>query len=308
MELWCVAHFFLKPFERISDWRVQGGKPKKMKTRLNFLWSDPRNLQIAILSTFLIYGIGWLDWGFNVDLYAAIIGAGMLTQWIGIRITRGSMHSLKSGLITVLGLCLLFKTNLLWVGALAAAGSIAIKYLLRIDGKHFFNPSNFGIVAAILLTGEAWISPGQWGSGAMLIFAIGGAAMLVTIRVRRLATGIVFFSVLFALEYARTVLYLGWSHDVLFHKFSSGSLLLFTFFMITDPVTTPRHPKARLLWAATVAFTAFTMTHWFYLYTAPLYALIICAPLTPWVNRRFPAQRFRWSKHTTNVQLKTQLS
>jgi len=81
--------------------------------------------------------------------------------------------------------------------------------------------------------------------------------------------------------------------------------LLFTFFMITDPVTTPRHPKARLVWASAVALLAFGMTHWFYMYTAPLYALIILAPMTPLLNKFFPAERFRWASQQSNIQLKT---
>lgn len=267
-------------------------------------FKDARNLQITMLATFLIYGMFFLGWAFDTGKFAAIIASGMITQWIGIKWTGGSMQSLKSGWITVIGLCLLLQTSEWWVGVVAAVLSIGVKYVLKADGKHFFNPSNFGIVAVILLTGQAWISPGQWGSGALFIFLIGGAAMLITIKVRTLATGITFIATLFLMEYLRTVLYLGWNIDVLLHKFSSGSLLLFTFFMITDPVTSPRHPRARLFWAAGVALLAFTMTHWFYLYTAPLYALIILAPMTPILNRIFPAERFRWSSQKSISHLK----
>jgi Na+-transporting NADH:ubiquinone oxidoreductase subunit NqrB len=44
------------------------------------------------------------------------------------------------------------------------AGSLAIssKFLLQVEKKHFFNPANFGIIAALILTPDAWVSPGQW--------------------------------------------------------------------------------------------------------------------------------------------------
>lgn len=279
-----------------------------MKNSFLLFFQDARNLQLTMLSTFLIYGMIYLGWTFEAGKFTAIIVAGLLTQWIGIRFTGGSMQSMKSAWITVIGLCLLLQTTLVWVGILAAVFSIGVKFLLKVDGKHFFNPSNFGIVATIALTGEAWISPGQWGSGALFIFAIGGAAMLITIKVKRLGTGIAFIGTLFLLEYLRTVLYLGWDMDVLLHKFSSGSLLLFTFFMITDPVTTSRHPKARLVWASGVAVLAFLMTHWFYLYTAPLYALILLAPLTPVLNKIFHGQRFSWSTTNSTIHLKPHTS
>lgn len=263
---------------------------------------------MTMLTVFLINGILFLGWAMDIKIFLAIVISGLIVQAVGIYLTGGSWQGMKSAWITVIGLCLLLKTTLIWVAILTAVLSIVVKFLIRADGKHFFNPSNFGIVVAILLTGEAWISPGQWGSGGLFIFLIGGAAMLITIKVKRLGTGIAFIATLFILEYARTVLYLGWGTDVLVHKFSSGALLLFTFFMITDPVTTPRHPWARLIWAAGVALLAFLMTHWFYLYTAPLYALIILAPLTPIINRFFPAEKFRWSHSTVKTRLKPQLS
>lgn len=41
--------------------------------------------------------------------------------------------------------------------------AIASKFVFSFGEKHFFNPANFGIIFALLLTNNAWVSPGQWG-------------------------------------------------------------------------------------------------------------------------------------------------
>ncbi len=266
------------------------------------LFNDPRVLQLSILGSLLVYGLVALNWSAELWRWTAFAIPALLTQWMGNQLTGARGY--KSAWITIFGLCLLLYASSWWVAALCAILSIGVKFVIRADGKHFFNPSNFGIVVVILLTGEAWISPGQWGSGAFWIFAIGGGAMLTTIKVKRLSTAIAFIATLFFLESIRTVFYLGWGFDVLVHQFASGALLLFTFFMITDPVTTPRHHVARIVWAAGVAVLAFALTHWVYLYTAPIYALIILSPLTPLINRWFPAEKFLWN--STQIQFKPQ--
>ena len=77
-----------------------------------------------------------------------------------------------SALISALSLCLLLRTNSVALAALAAVVTIASKFAIRVRGKHLFNPTNFGIMAMILATGQVWVSPGQWGSAAFFAFLI----------------------------------------------------------------------------------------------------------------------------------------
>src|SRR6266566_49602 len=71
----------------------------------------------------------------------------------------------KSALISGLSLCLLLRTNSLLLAMTAAFAAIAGKFVLRWNGKHIFNPTNFGLVIAMLCAGErVWVSPGQWGN------------------------------------------------------------------------------------------------------------------------------------------------
>ncbi len=259
--------------------------------------NDARHFQILYLSAFLAYGIKILDWDFNLIRLLVIIGSTLLTQYTWIKIVNGSITSLKSGLITALGLCLLLNSTSLLTLSLAGVLAISAKYLLRFKGKHLFNPANFGIVISILLFKDAWISPGQWGSSAIFLFILSVLGGIVLRKVGRLETSIVFLFTLFLLEFSRTVLYQGWELEVLFHKFSSGTLLLFAFFMITDPMTIPNSQKGRMIWSLILAAGTFTLSTWMQIYTAPIWVLFFMTPITIWMDKKMPQQKFKWNNN-----------
>ena len=122
--------------------------------------------------------------------------------------------------------------------SLAAVITIASKFLLRINGKHLFNPTNFGIVAMMALTGEVWVSPGQWGNVAFFAFLMACLGGLVVNRAARSDVTYAFIAFYMALVFGRS-LWLGEPMAIPVHRLESGALLLFTFFMISDPKTTP---------------------------------------------------------------------
>jgi Na+-translocating ferredoxin:NAD+ oxidoreductase RnfD subunit len=138
------------------------------------------------------------------------------------------------------------------------------------------------------------VSPGQWGSGAALVFLVGAAGMTVVLRVGRIDASAAFLLTFAALDFVRTVLYLGWSPDVWLHKLTNGSLLLFTFFMITDPVTTPSAPRARIAWSMLVAALAFVLSWKQFINAAPIWALVILSATTPLIDLIWKGERFQW--------------
>lgn len=255
---------------------------------------DARKFQIIYLGFFLGIGTLFLDWEFELFRVSLVLGTSLAVQTFFIAIDRAHHSSWMSALITALGLCLLFRANDPLILMLAAGLAISSKFILRIKKKHLFNPANFGIIATILFTADGWISPGQWGSSAILLFIIGALGSIVLLRVGRLDTTLTFLVVFIFLEYIRTVLYLGWPHDFLFHRFTNGSFLLFAFFMITDPKTTPDHPKARIIWAFSVALLSFAMSNWLYIHTAPIWALFIITPLNAILDHFLKGDRFKW--------------
>lgn len=260
------------------------------------LWftKDARHFQIVYLGTFLLYGILGLGWKAEIPAYATILFIAFLTQGIGIYWKGLSYTSLKSALITALGLCLLLKASALWVLALATFLAIGSKFCIRSSGKHLFNPANFGIIAAILLTGEAWVSPGQWGNHVILLFMMGAAGLIVLLKVGRLDTSLAFLLSFGGLLLIQNVAYKGWPIDHVLHSLTTGTLLLFTFFMITDPKTTPNAPKARIIWAALVGLITFGMTTWLDVFDAPIWALFFISPLTVLLDRYMKHAKFEW--------------
>ncbi len=262
--------------------------------------SDGRHFQIVSQTIFLIYGFYYLSWDADwIKVLAAFSGTLIITG-IAIFLGLAPRNSLKSGLVTGLGLSLLLKANSPWIFLLAGALAIAQKFLIRPGGKHLWNPANFGIVVVILITGNAWISPGQWGSGALLVFIIGTLGLAVLSKVRRLETGFTFLLVLAALEYSRSILYMGWDMEVWLHKMSSGSLWLFALFMITDPMTIPNSGRVRIFWSAAIAGISFILTNFYFINAAPFWVLFFATPLNFFIDKMAGGVAFKWSDHRSS--------
>lgn len=243
-----------------------------------------------------MYGIFALDWEINLITFNLTVLTCLVVQAIGIRFTTRDMSGLKSAFISALSLTLMMHANSVWTMMLAGVLSIGSKYLIRWKGKHIFNPTNFGIMVTILLTHDAWISPGQWGSNALLLMLVGCAGLVVLLRVKRLGTALAFLLTFLGLSYIRNILYLGWPNDFFWHQLSTGSLLLFTFFMITDPMASPSHRIARLIWGSMVGVLAYYISTKLFVHTAPLWALFLLSPLVPVFDRIFRAEKFSWKK------------
>ena len=264
---------------------------------------DARHYQILYLSTFLVYGIFELSWEIPLLQIALVVGCAVSTQMIWTAITKGKWNSWKSAVITALGLCLILKSTSLWTLAIAAVVAISSKFILRIKKKHLFNPANFGIIFAIVIFQDAWISPGQWGSDALFLFVLSVMGGIILFKIGRLETSLVFLGSLFLMEYFRTVVYQGWEMDVLFHKFSSGTLLLFAFFMITDPMTIPNSRKSRVIWSLILAGATFVLTNYIQIYTAPIWILFFMTPITVLLDKVFPSVKFEWYQSKTSRTL-----
>lgn len=293
------------------------------------LQQDPRNYQILFLLLFLVLGIGTRDWTLRPDLILVVMVTCLLTQWVAVSIfpnprekllnlltinqnyfeendsSRDSLEklsSLKSALITALGLTLLLRAD--HYSTMVLAGSLAIlsKFLFRVDCKHFFNPANFGIIAALVLTPDAWVSPGQWGDDGWYALLFAGTGGMVLKRVGRWDTTVAFLGAYAFLEAIRN-LWLGWTWDVYCHRLMSGSLLLFALFMITDPRSIPNARISRLLWAACIAVVTFILRNQFFISTAVFWALFALAPLSILLDYIWSAPRFSWSFGSNKEQL-----
>jgi enediyne biosynthesis protein E5 len=265
-------------------------------------FKDARYFQILFQLIFLSYGIFYLQWKAEWWLYATYFLVSLATQFLFERLWykkesgfhQQFINAIPSVLISSFGLSLLLKTNFVWVAALASFISIASKFLIRIKGKHIFNPSALGIVCTIFFTGQAWFSPGQWGSSTVILFGVCCLGIIVTTRVQKLDTSLAFLATFGALLFARQIIYLGWPVDFFVQSISTGSLLLFSFFMITDPKTTPNNAAARIIWSMLVAAAAFYLATFKWLNGAPVYVLVCLQPLVPLLDAIMKGRRFEW--------------
>jgi len=279
------------------------GQVKRPACMLGASGVDARIWQILSLSLLLIYGVSVLGFDQAPGNIAVIVLAALGTQWLCGRIISGKAFDPLSPLITALSLCLLLRASSPTVLVLAAMLAIGSKFALRVDGKHVFNPGNFGIAVLLLVTDVAWISPGQWGSRTWMAFLFISLACLVLSRAKRADIAIVFLGSYVAILLGRA-LYLGDPLAIPLKQMQSGALLLFTFFMITDPKTTPDRRSARMLFAVLVAVTAAWLQYVRYMPHGLMYALFFSSPIVPLLDRLLPRLRpeirFEWSRPILN--------
>ena len=272
------------------------------------LGRDPRSYQIGVLFSLLVYGIFGLDFEIRAEVAAAIVAAALATQY-GVSQLRAARNGLAGGsqrfiavdvasaLITALSLCLLLRTSSVAIGIASAALAIGSKALLRMNGKHLFNPSAFGLACALLLTDAAWISAGQWGSAPLLALWVAGLGSLVLRRAERSDITWAFLGFYFALLFGRA-LWLGDPLAIPLHAAQSGAFLIFAFFMISDPRTTPNSRTGRVLFAAAVAGGAFFIRFGLYEPNGLLWSLVSCSLLVPVLDRLWAGRRYEWSAAT----------
>jgi Na+-translocating ferredoxin:NAD+ oxidoreductase RnfD subunit len=265
------------------------------------LAADPRHYQILVLTSLLIYGVWRLDLAVHASQALAIVAAAFATQALLARASGAPRLDLKSACISALSLCLLLRTGRPALAVAAAVLAIASKFLLRVRGKHLWNPTNFGIVALILATrGKVWVSPGQWGSAAFFGFLL---LCLGSLVVRRAARGDITWAFLafYGGILLGRALWLGQRLAIPLHQLESGAFLIFTFFMISDPKTTPDSRAGRILFAALVAAAAAWVQFALYRPIGMLLALAFLAPLVPLIDRLLPGESYRWPQPTLSL-------
>jgi Na+-transporting NADH:ubiquinone oxidoreductase subunit NqrB len=233
---------------------------------------DPRHYQIAVLGTLVTYGVLALDFGVRPENAVVIVITALLVQFAGTRAVRLPRFDPLSPLITSLSLTLLLRTDMIAVAALAAVIAISSKFLVRVRGKHVFNPANVAIVTLMVSTDHAWMSSGQWGSAAIGALALACLGLIVLTHAKRAETTFGFL----------------------------GFYALLLFFMISDPKTTPDAAIGRLVYSMLVAGVAFAIQFVLYRPHGPILALIATAPVVPVIDYLFRGTIYRWKHYVSD--------
>jgi enediyne biosynthesis protein E5 len=256
---------------------------------------DPRLYQIAVLSGLFLYGVGRLKFDIGLAQAAVTLGAALLAQRACTSIWKLPSFDPKSALISGLSLCLLLRTNHLVLAAAAAILAVSSKFLFRWDGKHVWNPTNLGIVAMILFTGQVWVSPGQWGNVAFFGFLVACLGGLVVNRAARSDVTYAFLGSWIAIVVGRA-LWLGQPMPTPLHMLRNGALLIFSFFMISDPKTTPDSRAGRILFAVMVAAGAGVVQFLWHRTNGLLWSLAVLSVTVPLIDRILPGTRYAWTR------------
>jgi enediyne biosynthesis protein E5 len=244
----------------------------------------PIFITLILLAGQLSYGI--LE-SYQKTLLA--IATAILTELILGRYFYGKWPHVASAYITGISVGILLRSPAFWPYAVCAAIAITSKYVLRLKGKHLWNPSNFGIcVVLFLLPASVAMLSIQWGNNLWSLVAIWLLGSVIIWRLRRFhisATYVVSFLLLAVLR--------AWIiHQPVLAEISpitGPEYQLFIFFMITDPKTTVRSWKGQCVVAFLIAalemFFRFDQSVY-----AELYALFWIGPIAMliemWLDNR----------------------
>ena len=218
--------------------------------------NDPRIPFAAILTLYAILGCTWFGFNRNPIQILLTVAAGCLMDmafhWLFRE--RTILVPLSAYISSVsIALLLNYSHNyyLLFLPVFFAIGS---KYVFIFEGRHVFNPSLFGVVAALVLGGGLF-SPApayQWG-GTILVaaFIVTAALALFIYRLQRtplIASFLLFYSLQTLLRAYITRWHLP-PEVLVLGTLSAPTFYLFTFYMMTDPKTSPAKPRLQVIWA-----------------------------------------------------------
>lgn len=293
-------------------------RPSKNIFELQILKGDPRWFQILTLSSLMLFLMNISDYAPQLPILIVSLLSAFLFQFLCFAhiqhkagllfagtptfetVKNGFWRVLKktdykSPAISALSLVLLIKANVLWIHPIAALIAIAGKFYIRVNDKHIFNPTNLSIVLMLpFFTDFMWISPAQWGHALWFFFFFGSFAVLVLYKIPKGDISL-FFLGSYALLLVGHALFLGNPLSIPLHKLQSGAIILFSFFMITDPKTTPDSRTGRLVFAVTTAILAFILQFVFPVKGGLFVALALVSLTTPLIDKFKPGQRFEWS-------------
>ena len=281
---------------------------------------DPRLHLAAVIITLQV--LGQTAFGFNLSIAQILVAIGTCgVLEIGIAFFR--QHVIMwpaSALLTGNGVAFILRVpgtphgdwwslQGAWIFAATAAVSLLSKHVIRWRGRHIFNPSNFGLVLCFLLLGENraepldfWWGPmSPWLALAIALIVLGGLTILSRLRLLVIAGGfwLAFaagIAVLAASGHSMTARWhlgpiTGWSFWWLL--VTSPEILIFLFFMITDPMTIPKGRVARVVYAVSVGLLATLLiapqTTEYKTKVAVLGALALVCAARPLLERLLPA-------------------
>lgn len=268
---------------------VETAPKKKANSLKQWLSLDNRFVPPVFITLILL--VGNLSFGILESYQKTLlaIGTAIAAELLLGRFITHKWPHLASAYITGISVGILLRSPAFWPYAVCSLLAITSKYVVRWNGKHLFNPSNFGICAMLFLASDAVATLSiQWGNdlAAMIVIWLLGSAIIWRLRRIHICAVYVASFLLFSLIRASI------TGDPLLSEISpvtGPEYQLFIFFMITDPKTTVRSKWGQCVVAFLVAAVEMLLRLDQSIY-APLYALFMVGPVAMliemWWNSR----------------------
>ena len=253
--------------------------PPPAPTRRKPLFSlDSRYIAPAFITCILLTGhltFGILE-SYQKTLLA-IVTSILLELLLGQIFYRKWIHP-ASSYISGISVGILVRSPAYWPYALCSALSITSKYVLRVKGRHIWNPSNFGISVMLFLAPETVASLSiQWGNYLLPMLVIWALGSVIIWRLRRFHITGIYVASFIAFAFLRSWMTGSpWQSEIA--PITGPMYQLFIFFMITDPKTTVRSKRGQCLVVFLIALLEMVMRLNQIVY-APFYALFIVGPI-----------------------------
>lgn len=244
---------------------------------------DPRLKLSAVIVTLHVLGQTVLDFKVSIaQIVVTIVACGLVEAALTFRSSRSLVWP-ASGLLTGSSIAFILRASgtrhgdwwsLNGIEFFLLAGLVALltKHLIRPHGRHLFNPSNIGLVWCLLVIGPnhvfaqyLWWGPSILGVVLAYGVIIGGAFwILKSVRMIPMAVSfLVTFGVLIAILAVSGASFIAIWHvgpisglSYWLNIATSPELLVFVFFMMSDPQTAPKAPTGRVIYGAAVAVVA----------------------------------------------------
>jgi hypothetical protein len=251
---------------------LQGRAPRKAWLSLDNRYIAPAFITCILLVGHLSFGIlesypkTLLAIGTSVALELAL-GRIFFNKWV---------HP-ASAYISGISVGILVRSPAYWPYALCAAISITSKYVLRVKGRHIWNPSNFGISVMLFLAAETVATLSiQWGNYLLPMLVIWALGSVIIWRLHRFHITGIYVASFIAFAFLRSWMTGSpWQSEIA--PITGPMYQLFIFFMITDPKTTVRTKRGQILVVFLVALMEMVLRLEQVVY-APFYALFIVGP------------------------------
>jgi len=275
----------------MSQQTIATKAPPSIQRPLWKQWLSLDNRYVPPVFITLILLIGHLTYGILESYQKTLlaIAASIVTELVLGRIFLGKWPNLASAYITGISVGILIRSPAFWPFALCSTISITSKYVLRIKGRHLWNPSNFGICVMLFLAADAVATLSiQWGNNVWPMAVIWLLGSAIIWRLRRFHISAVYVASFFLLAFVRAaIIHEPWQSEI--SPITGPEYQLFIFFMITDPRTTVRSKVGQCAVAFLVAVAEMFLRLGQSVY-APLYALFLVGPsallIEMWLDSR----------------------